>query len=77
MKVVGGDTYRRHQLLECLVEPLGVLADGRAAANVQRELSQREDVASAVTTRKKNTEDELKKKKERKRSQIIEFKRLF
>lgn len=59
----GAHTYGRHKLLECLVESLGVGADGWAAADVQRELSQREDIASAITARKKEEEKGGGKKK--------------
>lgn len=50
---MAGLTYGRHKLLEDLVEPLSVLGDRGTAADVQGELAQRENIASAVPAQEK------------------------
>lgn len=47
-------THRRHELLDDLVEALGVRGDSRAATEVQGKLAQRENIPSSVPTRKIN-----------------------
>lgn len=56
---MAGLTYRRHKLLEDLVEPLSVQGDCGAAADVQGELAQRENIASAVPVQEKKRTVEL------------------
>lgn len=50
---MAGLTYRRHKLLEDLVEPLSVLGDCGTAADVQGELAQWENITSAVPVQEK------------------------
>lgn len=52
---MAGLTYGRHKLLEDLVEPLSVLGDRGTAADVQGELAQRENIASAVPVTREKT----------------------